>query len=186
MRESARPGSPARCTRAATGTTRLACSSTAAGPSRPPSGGPPGHPPPRPGHFLAEAGALPGRQLLGFTPDAEHRLLGHGWPGNVRELQETIARIAEGLTGGSARGEHLALATPGPAPAWMPIGNPPPLKEIHDAYIDHVIVLRGGNKTRAAQLLGIARDTLRTRSQRREPRLPGENRLKMQPVLGKA
>src|SRR6266446_3434172 len=137
-------------------------------------------------HFLAEAGALHGRQFLGFTPDAEHRLLGHGWPGNVRELQETIARIAEGLTGGSARGEHLALATPGPAPAWMPIGNPRPLKEIEDAYIDHVIVLAGGNKTRAAQLLGIARETLRTRSQRREPRLPGENRLKMQPVLGKA
>src|SRR2546425_1290176 len=101
-------------------------------------------------HFLTQAGALHERTFAGFTPDAEHRLLGHGWPGNVRELQETIARIAEGLTGGSARGEHLALATPGPAPAWMPIGNPRPLKEIEDAYIDHVIVLAGGNKTRAA------------------------------------
>jgi len=114
-------------------------------------------------HFLAEAGALHGRQFLGFTPDAEHRLLGHGWPGNVRELRETIARIAEGLAGGTVRGEQIALATRGPAPAWMPIGNPRPLKEIEDAYIDHVITLAGGNKTRAAQLLGIARETLRTR-----------------------
>ena len=114
-------------------------------------------------HFLAEAGALHGRQFLGFTPDAEHRLLGHGWPGNVRELRETIARIAEGLAGGTVRGEQIALATRGPAPAWMPIGSPRPLKEIEDAYIDYVITLAGGNKTRAAQLLGIARETLRTR-----------------------
>ena len=81
----------------------------------------------------------------------------------MRELQETIARIADGLAGGVVRGEQLALATPGPAPAWMPIGDPRPLKDIEDAYIDHVITLAGGNKTRAAQLLGIARETLRTR-----------------------
>src|SRR2546426_641731 len=68
-----------------------------------------------------------------------------------------------GLAGGVVRGEQLALATPGPAPAWMPIGDPRPLKDIEDAYIDHVITLAGGNKTRAAQLLGIARETLRTR-----------------------
>ena len=114
-------------------------------------------------HFLTQAGALHERTFAGFTPDAEHRLLGHGWPGNVRELQETIARIADGLAGGVVRGEQLALATPGPAPAWMPIGDPRPLKDIEDAYIDHVITLAGGNKTRAAQLLGIARETLRTR-----------------------
>ena len=35
--------------------------------------------------------------------------------------------------------------------------------EIEDAYIDHVINVAGGNKTRAAQLLGIARETLRSR-----------------------
>ena len=114
-------------------------------------------------HFLAQAGALHGRQFSGFTPDAEHRLLGHAWPGNVRELQGAITRIADGLAGGVVRGEQLALATPGPSPAWMPIGDPRPLKDIEDAYIDHVITLAGGNKTRAAQLLGIARETLRSR-----------------------
>ena len=114
-------------------------------------------------HFLTLAGELHERTFVSFTPDAEHRLLGHTWPGNVRELQETIARIAEGLAGGAVRGEQLALASPGFAPAWMPIGNPRPLKDIEDAYIDHVIALAGGNKTRAAQLLGIARETLRTR-----------------------
>jgi len=114
-------------------------------------------------HFLSQAGAAHERTFVGFTPDAEHRLLGRAWPGNVHELQETIARIADGLAGGVVRGEQLALATAGPAPAWMPIGNPRPLKDIEDAYIDHVIALAGGNKTRAAQLLGIARETLRTR-----------------------
>ena len=114
-------------------------------------------------HFLARAGAQLGRQFVGFTAEAEHRLLGHGWPGNVRELEDTIARVANGLFGGAVRGDQLALGTPGPAPAWMPVGEPRPLKEIEDAYIDHVITLAGGNKTRAAQLLGIARETLRSR-----------------------
>jgi DNA-binding NtrC family response regulator len=114
-------------------------------------------------HFLARAGVGLGRQFVGFTPEAEHRLLGHGWPGNVRELQETIARVADGISGGAVRGEQLALAASGPAPVWMPVGEPRPLKEIEDAYIDHVITLAGGNKTRAAQLLGIARETLRSR-----------------------
>jgi len=112
-------------------------------------------------HFLTQA--LGERTFVGFTPDAEHRLVGHVWPGNVRELQETIARIAEGLADGVVRGDQLALASPRPAPAWLPIGDPRPLKDIEDAYIDHVITLAGGNKTRAAQLLGIARETLRTR-----------------------
>src|SRR5262249_56337279 len=83
-------------------------------------------------HFLAEAGELHGRQFLGFTPDAEHCLLGHGWPGNVRELRETIARIAEGLAGGTRRGEQIALATRRPPPARVPTGHPPPPKETAD------------------------------------------------------
>src|SRR5262249_10840338 len=114
-------------------------------------------------HFLARAGAKLGRQFVGFTSEAEHRLLGHGVPGNVRELEETMSRVASSRPGGAVRGDQLPLGTPGPVPAWMPVGEPRPLKEIEDAYIDHVISVAGGNKTRAAQLLGIARETLRSR-----------------------
>src|SRR5262249_61131290 len=101
-------------------------------PRAPPPAAPPGHLLPLARHFLAEAGELHGRQFLGFTPDAEHCLLGHGWPGNVRELRETIARIAEGLAGGTRRGEQIALATRRPPPARVPTGHPPPPKETAD------------------------------------------------------
>ena len=114
-------------------------------------------------YFLGRVGARLGRHFVGFTAEAEHRLLGHRWPGNVRELHETIERVAESVPGGTVRAEQLTLASSAPTPVWMPVGEPRPLKEIEDAYIDHVITVAGGNKTRAAQLLGIARETLRTR-----------------------
>ncbi|MGH7389308.1 MAG: sigma-54-dependent transcriptional regulator [Candidatus Rokuibacteriota bacterium] len=116
-------------------------------------------------HFLAEAARRLGKTISGFTTDAEHRLLAHAWPGSVRELREAVERAAALGVGGAIRPEQLVLGSGGsPAvPAWAPAGPPRPLREIEDAYIDHVIALAGGNKTRAAQLLGIARETLRTR-----------------------
>jgi DNA-binding NtrC family response regulator len=115
-------------------------------------------------HFLAEAGRRLGKTFSGFATEAEHRLLAHAWPGNVRELREAVERAAAGATGAVVRPEQLALGGPTAAVApWAPTGEARPLREIEDAYIDHVIALAGGNKTRAAQLLGIARETLRTR-----------------------
>jgi len=115
-------------------------------------------------HFLAEAGRRLGKTFTGFTADAEHRLLAHAWPGEVRELRDVVARAAATAAAAVVRPEQLALASgAGQAPAWAAAGEPRPLRDIEDAYIDHVIALSGGNKTRAAQLLGIARETLRTR-----------------------
>jgi DNA-binding NtrC family response regulator len=49
-------------------------------------------------------------------------------------------------------------------PAWpAACAQLPPLREIEDAYIDHVLGVAGGNRTRAARILGVARETLRTR-----------------------
>lgn len=114
--------------------------------------------------FLTAAGLRLARHFTRFTSDAEHRLVAHTWPGNVRELREVVERVALAVPGGGAiRQEQLALAGRETAPSWMPTGEPRPLREIEDAYIDHVIALARGNKTRAAQLLGIARETLRSR-----------------------
>jgi DNA-binding NtrC family response regulator len=49
-------------------------------------------------------------------------------------------------------------------PAWpAACGQLRPLRDIEDAYIDHVLAAAGGNRTRAARILGVARETLRTR-----------------------
>jgi DNA-binding NtrC family response regulator len=115
--------------------------------------------------FLAEAGSAGGRRGDGFSPRAEEALLGHAWPGNVRELREVVSRAARGAPRGPLRPEHVAagLEPAAPAAPWSPGRPPRPLREVTDAYIDHVLALTGGNKTRAARLLGVARETLRTR-----------------------
>jgi DNA-binding NtrC family response regulator len=125
-------------------------------------------------HFLVVAGTRLGRTFTGFTPEAEHRLLAHPWPGNVRELRAVVEQAAAGVSGGAIRIDHLTLDGPAAGPAWLPASSEPrPLREIEDAYIDHVIAQVGGNKTRAAQLLGIARETLRSRRLSRTSELAG-------------
>jgi DNA-binding NtrC family response regulator len=55
-------------------------------------------------------------------------------------------------------------AEAGPAGPWpAACSHLRPLREIEDAYIDHVLTATGGNRTRAARILGVARETLRTR-----------------------
>jgi DNA-binding NtrC family response regulator len=114
-------------------------------------------------HFLEAEGRRLGRTFTRLTPEAQDRLIGHGWPGNVRELEAAIQRIAVSVPGGAVGSEHLTVLSEPAGPTWLPAGEPRPLRDIEDAYIDHVIALARGNKTRAAQLLGIARETLRSR-----------------------
>lgn len=71
-----------------------------------------------------------------------------------------LARRCAPLPGDSARPSGKA-ALGGTWP--VSCGHLRPLREIEDAYIDHVLALTGGNRTRAARILGVARETLRTR-----------------------
>jgi len=115
-------------------------------------------------HFLARSAATLGRPFEGFSRGAVHRLVGHVWPGNVRELAQAVAQAAQTMPGGALQADHFLAAERGATgPAWAPSGEPRPLREIENAYIDHVIGLSGGNKTRAAKILGVARETLRIR-----------------------
>jgi two-component system NtrC family response regulator len=120
-------------------------------------------------HFLARDGQTLARRFEGFTPSAEHRLLRHPWPGNVAELARAVERAAHGAPGGSIGPEHLDLGSLVATPAWTPAGEPRPLREVADAYIDYVLTVTGGNRTRAAQVLGVARETLRSRMRSRVP-----------------
>jgi DNA-binding NtrC family response regulator len=117
-------------------------------------------------HFLAASGQALGRTYEGFTSGAEHDLLAHTWPGNVRELKEAVGRAAHEAPGPWIRPEHLLLharRTPTAVAAGAGTSGLRPLREIEDAYIDHVLASTGGNRSRAARILGVARETLRTR-----------------------
>ncbi|HTM23451.1 MAG TPA: sigma-54 dependent transcriptional regulator [Kofleriaceae bacterium] len=115
-------------------------------------------------HFLARAGQRsdpPRRYRL--TQDAQRALLAYPWPGNVRELENSLER---GIA--LCRGDEIQIddlpgqvrerkATDFLAAA---VARKMTLAELERNYIERVLEDEGGNKTRAAQRLGLDRKTL--------------------------
>jgi two-component system nitrogen regulation response regulator GlnG len=134
-------------------------------------------------HFLAKTNAEMGTDISGITSEAETLLVRHPWQGNVRELENTLVRAAVLAPGQTLTEADLQLpeATPPPAlagslaetlrSAVAALVNDPnrPAKELHAAVvaaverplIELVLEQTGGNQLRAADLLGINRNTLR-------------------------
>ncbi len=124
-------------------------------------------------HFVRKYATELGKGLLGFTPGAVRRLAGYAWPGNVRELENVVYEamvMAEGeWVTDAALPVRLrpaaASADSGTEPATLPFG---PLKEAvqsvagarERALILEALRQAGGNRTRAARILGISRKTL--------------------------
>ena len=124
--------------------------------------------------FVARARARnPAARARRFAPDALKRLASHSWPGNVRELENVVERIVILSSGEEVDGEALeSLATPvGPSPLELARDRVLPLRELEGEYIAWVVARCGGNKTRAAELLGIDVSTIYRRE--RERSAPG-------------
>ena len=85
------------------------------------------------------------------------------WPGNVRELENVIERAVVLTAGATIKPEALPArlreAPPEPLVQDRPTVNPA-LDVIERAYIEHVLRAEAGNKTRAAEVLGIDPSTL--------------------------
>jgi two-component system response regulator HydG len=112
-------------------------------------------------HFLDQFAREMGKTVRDLTPAAESKLLAHPWPGNVRELRNVIERTvlltdaevidaADLLLGPSAAGPQLVLNVPPTAS----------LDEVERAYCLQTLAQCGGNRTHAAERLGIDRKTL--------------------------
>jgi two-component system, NtrC family, response regulator AtoC len=118
--------------------------------------------------FLDHMNKEMGRSISGFTPEAEAALLEYGWPGNVRELRNVVERAVL-----LAAGEHIdapALPLEVLAPLAPKAGGLPytgmetwSLADWEKHAIAFACRLCGGNKTKAAELLKISRQTLRTK-----------------------
>jgi DNA-binding NtrC family response regulator len=112
--------------------------------------------------LAAAAGDRPRR----FAPEAEGPLLAYRWPGNVRELSNTVERAAILARGGVIRPEHLPpnIAGRGPRGAEAPgVSIPRAGTSVHEmerALIVETLALTGGNRTRAAETLGLSRRAL--------------------------
>jgi len=113
-------------------------------------------------HFAAKHGRAEGAAI---SPAARDLLVAYDWPGNVRELENVVARAlalnASGVIMPDDLPEHLRGAPPAaPGPAGVVVHDRPTLAELERRYAAQVLQETGGNKTRAAEILGIDRKTL--------------------------
>jgi two-component system response regulator HydG len=117
-------------------------------------------------YFLERFATREGREVPTLERDAYAALLSHDFPGNIRELENLLEGAAALSQGGTIRREDLQwLPNPAARPdtAPVPAGTDeeiPDLKALEERHIQRVLRLAGGNKSRAARLLGISRRTL--------------------------
>jgi len=121
-------------------------------------------------HFLRRALRQTGRALA-FSPAALALLMAYTWPGNVRELENSIEYAVIHARGGLIAPEDLPekvrSAVPslrrGRAPASLEatlFHDLPSLDELERRYLLYVLDVVNGNRSRAAEILGIDRRTL--------------------------
>jgi two-component system response regulator HydG len=115
--------------------------------------------------YFLEKAARGDKPKLTLSPQVAERLLAYDWPGNVRELENCIERAVA-----LARFEHLAVEDlPEKIRAYRAdrfvmaahdVDEIISLEELERRYIMRVIKVLGGNKARAAHVLGLDRRTL--------------------------
>jgi DNA-binding NtrC family response regulator len=118
--------------------------------------------------FLGEASREFRRRWEKISDEAVSLLETYRWPGNVRELRAVISRAALLHDDVALRPNHLpveliaaSFAQPGAEPGTVSDdATIPTLEEIEIAHIRRVLEICGGNRTAAAQYLGITRQTL--------------------------
>jgi transcriptional regulator with PAS, ATPase and Fis domain len=122
--------------------------------------------------FLSQCSEREGKQIVGLTKDAWDLLFAHSWPGNVRELENAIEQAVVMCDGDKLMASHLppdiraaAEQSRGTGPGVLPIANgmgplDRTIEAAEEAAIRAVLDRFGGNKTRAAEELGISRVTL--------------------------
>jgi len=90
-------------------------------------------------------------------------MIEHDWPGNVRELQNALERAVVVSQGRKIKPDHLperVRETRTPRIAETELPPNPSMEVIERAYIEWVLQAEEGNKTRAAEVLGIDPSTL--------------------------
>jgi DNA-binding NtrC family response regulator len=127
-------------------------------------------------HFRCEMNAREGREVPGFAPEVMERLCAHDWPGNVRELENLVERMVVVAANREVTLEdlpshlrldlvdleagHLDLPSRGLDLRLL-------LSQLEDRLIGQAMARTGGNKNRAAELLGMNRTTLVEKLRRR-------------------
>ena len=112
--------------------------------------------------FLQRTSAARGREMR-LAPETLDLMQTYDWPGNVRELENALERAAVMTAEGDILPSALPARLTERAPQPLVTASLPPnptMEIIERAYIHWVLHSEGGNKTRAAEVLGIDPSTL--------------------------
>ena len=111
--------------------------------------------------FLDSFAEQNGAKILG--EDALEMLCSYDWPGNVRELENALERAVVVASDSEITVDHLSEVVRATDVKPLVTNEPPPnpsMEVIERAYIEWVLTAEGGNKSKAAEVLGIDPSTL--------------------------
>jgi DNA-binding NtrC family response regulator len=111
--------------------------------------------------FLEDACKRAGQRKT-LSAEALDALMAHQWLGNVRELRNTIERLVASSRTSTLEAADLppSVLAPRPSDDKQPFADLPTLDDLERRYLLHVLEAAQGNRTRAAEILGVDRRTL--------------------------
>jgi len=122
-------------------------------------------------HFARKYAALCQTGLPRLHPEFIERMQAHSWPGNVRELANFMRRVLT-LSGTleidascfdrESQG-MVAVAHPSPVAALPAVPAGTPIWQVEKMHLEKTLALTDGNRTQAAELLGISLRTVRNK-----------------------
>ncbi len=110
-------------------------------------------------HFATKFANEYGKSIPKFTDSTMQTLRQYSWPGNVRELENVVQRLVVMTEGNTIQVSDLPSFMRFSAPCGTGFNRT--LAEVESKYIQNVLASVDGNKTKAAEILGIDRKTLR-------------------------
>ncbi len=121
-------------------------------------------------HFAAKFAQELGKSPPRLSDGVLQAFKDHSWPGNVRELENAVRGLVV-----MTEGDFIDVPDLPPTmrfSAWKGTGLDRPLAELEAEHIRNVLASVGGNKTRAAEILGISRRTIQEKLKKRPPPSP--------------
>jgi DNA-binding NtrC family response regulator len=119
-------------------------------------------------HFVAKFAGQSNRPIPQLHRDFIAGLQRHDWPGNVRELANLIRRVLALTDTALIGAEHLGpeFFTPSPKRAVekaLPVRPGTAMKDLERHLLESTLVVTAGNRTRAAEMLGVSLRTVRNK-----------------------
>jgi transcriptional regulator with PAS, ATPase and Fis domain len=125
-------------------------------------------------HLIRKYNRILGRRVGGISPEAMEYLIAHQWPGNVRELENVIERALNIVADGNILPAHLpdyvtervSFSSIDPESYIPALNMDNSMAGAEKDLILKALAEAGGNRSRAAQILGISRTKLYDRLKR--------------------